>query len=76
MVIWDQNKLFYVILKNQTSKNQKFVIACLLFIKTEKKTEFLKLNYTSFMLNNFFDGMNIKKVIPISKMLPPWGGYF
>ena len=71
MVKLVQNKWHWPILKKTKIKN------CMINIhKNTKKTgikPILELNSTSFMLNNFVSGKNIKKVTTILKKWPPVG---
>ena len=63
IVILDQNKRIWLILK---IKNQNFIHFTFIIHKNGNKTSIqpiLKSNSTSFMFNNIFCEMNIKKVI-------------
>ena len=67
IIILGPNKLFFLILKKQKSKfkNKKIMNYTFNIHKYGKKTgiqPILKSNSTSFMLNNCFSGMNLKKV--------------
>ena len=68
-IIFDQSKpisLYLKIKKLKIEKSEISKIACLLFIKNGNKTSIqpiLKLNSTSFMFNNIFYEMHIKKVV-------------
>ena len=70
MVILDQSKPISLILKIKKFKNLKFVNCRFFILKSGNKTSIqpiLKSNSTSFMFNNIFCEMTIKKVIH-------WGG--
>ena len=65
MVILDENKPIWLILKIKKFKNQKFVNFTFIIHKNGNMTSIhpiLKSNSTSFMFNNIFYGMNIKIV--------------
>ena len=66
MVILDQSKPISLYLKIKKLKNPKFVNCTFIIHKNGNKTSIqpiLKSNSTSFMFNNIFCEMNIKKVI-------------
>ena len=63
---FDQNKQIWLILKIKKLENTEFVQCTLIIQKTEIRQSIrptLKSHSTSFMFNNIFCEMNIKKVI-------------
>ena len=80
MGILDQSKpiLQYLKIKNQKFKNQNFANCTFIIHKNGNKTNIqfiIKLNSTSFMLNNIFCEMKSKKSYPLGGggVLGEWG---